>query len=87
MQRDPSLLILCQRVRGSARTVRAVQNTRVFQTETRVVADVKVFARPILSATRAPGISVSQTHFLTIKHVAQTWCSRNFVLGRPGIEH
>jgi hypothetical protein len=32
-------LILRQRVRGSARAVRALRNTRVFQTETRVVAD------------------------------------------------
>jgi len=45
MQRDPSLgrLVVSdsrQRVRGSARAVRAVRNTRVFQMETRVVADV-----------------------------------------------
>jgi len=33
-------LILHQRVRGSIRAVRAVRNTRVFQTQTRVVADV-----------------------------------------------
>jgi len=31
--------ILRQRVRGSVRAIRAVRNTRVFQTETRVVAD------------------------------------------------
>jgi hypothetical protein len=37
---DGSRLILRQRVRGSARAVRAIRNTRVFQTETRVVADV-----------------------------------------------
>jgi hypothetical protein len=37
---DRSRLILRQRVRGSARAVRAVRNTRVFQTETSVVADV-----------------------------------------------
>jgi hypothetical protein len=36
---DGSRLILRQRVRGSARAVRAVRNTRVFQTVTRVVAD------------------------------------------------
>jgi len=36
---DGSRLILCQRVRGSVRAVRAVRNTRVFQTETGVVAD------------------------------------------------
>jgi len=32
-------VILRQRVRGSVRAVRAFQNTRVFLTETRVVAD------------------------------------------------
>ena len=33
-------VILRHRVQGSVRAVRAVQNTRVFLTETRVVADV-----------------------------------------------
>jgi hypothetical protein len=37
---DRQRVILCQRVRGSVRAVLAVRNTRVFQTETRVVADV-----------------------------------------------
>jgi len=36
---DRQRVILRQRVRGSVRAVRAVRNTRVFQTETRVVAD------------------------------------------------
>jgi hypothetical protein len=40
MQCDGKHVILRQRVRGSVRAVRAVRNTRVFQTETRVVADV-----------------------------------------------
>jgi len=31
-----------QRVQNSVRAVRAVRNTRVFQTETRVVADVEI---------------------------------------------
>ena len=34
-------VILRQRLRGSVRAVRAVRNTRVFQTETRVVADAR----------------------------------------------
>ena len=38
---DGSRLILRQRVRGSARTVRAVRTTPVFPTETSVVADVR----------------------------------------------
>jgi pyridoxal biosynthesis lyase PdxS len=37
-----SHLILCQRVRGSTRAARGVRNTRVFQTETRVVADASL---------------------------------------------
>jgi hypothetical protein len=37
---DRQRVILRQRVRGSIRAVRAVRNTRVFQTETWVVADV-----------------------------------------------
>ena len=37
---DVKRVTLHQRVRGSIRAVRAVQNTRVFLTETRVVADV-----------------------------------------------
>jgi len=37
---DGKRVILCQRVWGSVRAVRAVRNTLVFQTETRVVADV-----------------------------------------------
>jgi len=37
---DGSCAIHCQRVWGSVRAVRAVWNTRVFQTETTVIADV-----------------------------------------------
>jgi len=48
---------------------------------------LKVFPRPILSATSATGISVSQTHLLTMNHMAQTWCARNFFPGRPGIDY
>ena len=48
--------------------------------------DVKVFQRPISSATSAPGISATQTHLLTMNHIAKTWCTRNMVLGRPRIE-
>jgi len=36
---DRQRVILRQRVRGSIRAIRAVWNTRVFQMETRVVAD------------------------------------------------
>jgi len=36
---DGSRLMLRQRVQGSVRAVRAVQNTDVFQTDTRLVAD------------------------------------------------
>jgi len=37
---DVSHLILCQKVRGSAGAIKATRNTRLFQKETRVVADV-----------------------------------------------
>jgi hypothetical protein len=38
--RDRLRRILCQMVRGSALAIRAVRNTRVFETETSFVADV-----------------------------------------------
>jgi len=44
--------------------------------------EVKVIPSPISAATSAPGISASQTHLLTMNQIAQTWCARNFVLGR-----
>jgi len=40
MQRDGQRVILRQIIRGSVKAVRAVRNTRVFQKEIRVVADV-----------------------------------------------
>jgi len=49
--------------------------------------EVKVFPRPISSATDAPGISASQTHLITMNQMAQTWCFKNLVPGRPGIEY
>jgi len=49
--------------------------------------EVKVFPRPISSATSAPGISASQTQLLTMNQMAQTWCGRNLVPGRPGIDY
>jgi len=49
--------------------------------------DVTVFPSPISPAPSSPGISVSQTHLLTMNHMTLTWCARNFVPGRPGIEY
>jgi hypothetical protein len=49
--------------------------------------EVKVFPRPICSATSAHGISVSRTHVLTMYHMAYTWCVRNLILRGPGIEY
>jgi len=48
---------------------------------------VKLFPRPISSATSAPGLSVSETHLLTMNHMAQTWFAKNLVPGRAGIEY
>jgi len=47
---------------------------------------VKVFPRPISSATSAPAISVFQIHPYTINCMPQTWCARNFVPGRRRIK-
>ena len=44
MQHHWKRVILCQRVRGSVRAVRAVRNIRVFQPETSVVADATPIA-------------------------------------------
>jgi len=49
--------------------------------------EVKVFPRSISSTTSVPGISASETHLLTMNHMAQTCCTRNILLGRPGIEY
>jgi len=49
--------------------------------------EVKVFPRPISSSTSAPGISASHTHLLMMNQIAQTWCTRNFIPGRPGNEY
>ena len=49
--------------------------------------EVNVLPRHISSATSAPGISVSQTHLLTMNHMTQTQCARYFIPGRPGIEY
>jgi hypothetical protein len=48
---DGSRLILRQRVRDSARAVRAVRNTRVFQMETRVVADAASMVDDAINAS------------------------------------
>jgi len=53
---DWSRLILHQRVRGYARAVRAVRNTRVFPTETRVVADeVESRSKSTIKASQRKG--------------------------------
>jgi len=52
-----------------------------------VATEVKVFPRPISSATSAPGISAFWTHLLTMNQMGHTWCARNLVPGRPGIEY
>ena len=44
-------MILRQRVRGSVRAVRAVRNTWVFQTETKVVADTAKLSYTFLNGT------------------------------------
>jgi hypothetical protein len=53
---DGSHLILSQRVRGSPRAVRVVWDTRVFQTDTRVIADVYLSAIAIYQMPHSPQI-------------------------------
>ena len=60
MQCDRKRVILCQRVRGSVRAVRVVRNTRVFKTETRVVADVQV-PPYVQMLSGAPEIAVAES--------------------------
>jgi len=64
-------------------TTFSVTNFQCFAAAT----EVKVFPRPISSATSAPGLSASQTHLLIMNELAQTWCARNLVPGRLGIEY
>jgi len=68
---------------GNPITIFSVTNLQSIAAATKL----KVFPRPISSATSAPGISVSQTHLLTMNHIGQTWCTRNLVPGRPGSEY
>jgi len=49
--------------------------------------EMKVFPKPISSTTSAPGTSASETHHLTMNQMAQTWCAKNLVAGRPGIKY
>jgi len=65
---------------GNPITTFSVSNLHIIA----AAAEVKVLPRPILSATIAPDISESQTHLLTINHMTQTWCARNFIPRRPG---
>ena len=68
---------------GSPITTVSVSSVQIIAAAT----EVKVFPWPISSATNAPGISASQTHLLTMNQISKTWCARNFVPGRPGIEY
>jgi hypothetical protein len=48
---------------------------------------VKVFPRPISSATGALAISPFQSHLLTMNQKTQILCAKNLVPGRPGIRY
>jgi len=65
---DGQHLILHQRVRGSVRAVRAVRNTRVFLTETRVVADV-----PISRYFKSPETDLHIPANASYSDYADTW--------------
>ena len=68
---------------GNRITTFSVTNFQTIATATAV----KVFPRPILSATSAPGRSASQSHLLIINNMAQTWCGQNLVPSTPGMEY
>jgi len=53
MQCDEKRIILRQRGRGSIRAVRAVQNTRVFQMETSVVANARIMHQSTTAGVNA----------------------------------
>jgi hypothetical protein len=65
---DGSRLMLGQRVRGSVKAVRAARNTRVFQTETRVVADA-IALHGTLTASLSLRCQVSSQD--TLKHTPE----------------
>jgi hypothetical protein len=81
---DRQRVILRQRVRGSVRAVRAVRNTRVFQMETRVVANelhqYEVF--PTQSGKSYPGFLISAR----ILHIVLIFIS-HLCLSRPQLYH
>jgi len=77
-------MLLCAKITHSSRvflhtmdsgnqiTTFSVTNLQIIAAAT----EAQVFPRPIISPTSAPGISASQTHLLTMNHMAQTWCTR-----------
>jgi len=52
-----------------------------------MVSQVTIFLMPISSATSTPVISKSQTYHFMMNHIAHTWCARNQLPSRPGIEY
>jgi hypothetical protein len=69
---DGSRLILRQRVPGSGRAIRAVRNTRVFQMETRVVADAMIHQQIMPIPVPKAGVSISGSSRCTVP----SHCSR-----------
>jgi len=67
---------------GSRITTFSINNSEIITAAT----EVKSFSGPISSATSAPGISPSKSYVLRMNTIAQTWCAKNVVLGRPEIE-
>jgi len=96
---DGKRVILPQRVRGSVRAVRAVQNTRVFQTETRYVADEShsITASKCLSKlarSQPRSVSVKPHHYgLQTRSIMASQCisklarSRSRSASRSSLDH
>jgi len=62
---DGQRVILRQSVRGSVRAVRAVRNSRVFQTETTVVADVEEEEAHVVMTNWVQGLTESGQELMT----------------------
>ena len=74
--------ILRQRVQGSVRAIRAIHNTRVFLTETRVVADV---VRKIIASKCIYPNSLDQSHHVHVQtcSIASSKCISKLGRLRP----
>jgi hypothetical protein len=77
---DGKHVILHQRVRGSVRAVRAVRNTRVFLTETRVVVDEEPWCLDFESNYYGAGIPRILLIIFSLVHWYSYWYVDNAIM-------